>query len=104
MSSRWRQVSWRLWFAVALAAVAVALFVLVPDGGSIALLVLFGGLMALHHMPGGHRHGQTPETQRPASSDSESSLKETTHPDHGDLAAARHKKREGSRGHSGRCH
>ncbi len=41
----------------AVAAVAVIVYLVVPDGGSTALLVLFAGLMMLHHLPGLGHHG-----------------------------------------------
>lgn len=47
----------RLVYVPVLVAAVVSLFFLVPDGGSSALLVLFAGLMALHHLPGSHHGG-----------------------------------------------
>ena len=55
-SSRRTRISWRVAYVAGLAVVAASLFLLVPNGGSVALLVLLGGLMALHHLPGGHGH------------------------------------------------
>ncbi|OGS46869.1 MAG: hypothetical protein A3K66_01055 [Euryarchaeota archaeon RBG_16_67_27] len=54
----------RIAYVLAVVAAAATLFFLVPDGGSWAFLVLFGGLMALHHVPGlsrGHAHGLPPD-------------------------------------------
>lgn len=50
----------------AVAAVAAIVFLLVPDGGSTALLVLFLGLMMVHHLPGlGHHGGHTASRAAP---------------------------------------
>ncbi len=55
---RQSRVRWTITYVIALILVAVALFVLVPGGGQLSLLVVFGGLMLLMHMPGGlHQHG-----------------------------------------------
>lgn len=51
------RVPWRLVYVLVLVTAVVSLLFLVQDGGSSALLVLFAGLMALHHLPGGHRSG-----------------------------------------------
>ena len=51
-------VPWRLVYVISLVAVAASLFVFVPDGRSLALLILLAGLMVLHHLPGGHGHGR----------------------------------------------
>lgn len=53
------KLSWRLLYMAGLFVVAAVAFLLAADGGRLALLVLFGGLMALHHIPGGH-HGSHP--------------------------------------------
>ncbi len=69
------RVPWRLLYVLILVAAAISLFLLVQDGGSSALLVLFAGLMALHHLPGGHRHGHVTPGSYPGT---ESSLRTTT--------------------------
>ncbi len=52
------RVRWIVAYVVGLAAIAAALFVFVPGGGPLALFILLGGLMVLHHLPGGmHQHG-----------------------------------------------
>ncbi len=52
------RVSWRVLYVVTLAGVAGALFLFAPGGTSLALFILFGGLMVLHHLPGGgHQAG-----------------------------------------------
>ena len=40
------RIPWRIAYLVGLAVVTTSLFLLVPDRGSVALLVLLGGLMA----------------------------------------------------------
>ncbi len=49
-------VRWRLAYVASMVGLAALLFLLVPDGGSLALLVIFAGLMIFHHLPGGHGH------------------------------------------------
>ncbi len=51
---------WRLTYVLSVFGVAGAVFVLLPESSSLALLVIFAGLMILHHLPGGaHRHGES---------------------------------------------
>ena len=60
----------RIAYVLAVVAAAATLFFLVPDGGSWAFLVLFGGLMALHHVPGlsrGSRPGVSARSSGPPS-------------------------------------
>ena len=54
--SRATRVSWRVLYVATLAGVAAALFLLVPGGTTLALFILLGGLMVLHHLPGGGHH------------------------------------------------
>lgn|GEM_PF-4478547 len=65
------RVSWRVLYVVAVTGAAAALFLFVPDGGSLALLVLFGGLMALHHLPGAGHHAGHGTAARPSGTDEE---------------------------------
>lgn len=52
------RIRWTIVYVVGLGLVTAALFLLVPGGGQLAPLVLFGGLMLLMHLPGGaHQHG-----------------------------------------------
>ncbi len=55
-STRRPRIPWRIVYLASLVIVAASLFLLVPGSGSVALLVFLGGLMALHHLPGGHGH------------------------------------------------
>jgi len=55
-SARRFRIPWRIAYIAGLVIVAASLFLLMPDRGSVALLVLLGGLMVLHHLPGGRGH------------------------------------------------
>ncbi len=63
-------------YVLAVAALTAIVFLLVPDGGRTALLVLFMGLMMVHHLPGlGHHGGMAahPAAARERSADSDDS-------------------------------
>ena len=51
------RIPWRLVYVVTIVTATVAIFLLLPNGTSLALIVLFSGLMILHHMPGAGHQG-----------------------------------------------
>jgi len=104
--ARGKGVSWRVWYVAVLAGVTVSLFLFVPAGGNLALLVLFGGLMALHHIPGGgHHHGKMGGAERPAPARSRDEGEDTPHSEPGGAkVSGSNRRRKGGGGRSGHCH
>ena len=104
--ARWKGISWRVWYVAALAGVTVSLFLFVPGGGNLAVLVLFGGLMALHHLPGGrHHHGRTDGVGGSAPPDPETESEHTSHAEHREAKAwGSNRRQKDGGGHSGHCH
>ena len=55
---RWGRIQWAVVYVIGLVLVTGLLVIFVPGGGQLGLVVLLGGLMVLHHLPGGgHQHG-----------------------------------------------
>ena len=103
--ARGKGVSWRVWYVAVLAGVTVSLFLFVPASGSLAMLVLFGGLMALHHLPGGGHHGQKGGTERSVPPDLETEGEDTPHAEQGGAkVSGSNRRQKGGGGHSDHCH
>jgi len=69
------------------------------------MLVLFGGLMALHHLPGGGHHGQKGGTERSVPPDLETEGEDTPHAEQGGAkVSGSNRRQKGGGGHSDHCH
>src|SRR3989304_1110873 len=104
--ARGKGVSWRVWYVAVLAGVTVSLFLFVPAGGNFSLLLLFGGLMALHPLPGGgHHHGQAGRTERSAPARSRNEGEDAPHAKQGGgMVSGNNRRQKRGGGHSGHCH